>query len=755
MTTLSRTTLSPAPRPIGFIDPDRARAREASQTQAAIQSAQPRPLAQTPRPEAPDTLLRFDGGERVSFLDGSHNLMVLGTTGSGKTASVLLPAFDKLCAAGFGGIAVDSKGSLAPLLRAIARQHGREADIVEIGPYAGAMRINLLTGRDRAEAASVLKPLLLGYCAHDTDRFWRMTGFEQLMDAYEIAAARCRRAGVPLGLHVPARMLADSGFALGCFEKFKNSAASPAERELAARIADTGAHIVPCSGKKMEERIWKEQVTYYAFTLRTGMSMLRAAPGILPNFFAADGEPLDIGGMAFDQRRIVVLRLSPDSGETGAGLARLLLRQFYSSVFARGKALPAGNYVFALADELQDYVSTDPIDALNDSAFLAKCREFKCIFLGGTQSAIALSQRASGGLADVRAMLNNANVRIYFYSDDPETQRLAGVAAEDVLLHELEPSQCLLAHYDASTRRHESGVTSTGTMYEALRPILESTVQAEDRTAVPVPDEAARERRMQNRIIGKSGIEPEAQSDPPTISDCLRSARTSAAHARAGSVLQGASVHPDAGAEPVQAKAADAGTTNGGWEDSGLVEVAPQEEAAPWIDMARRAGWRTSIKKSFRICGECPEAFLDSPDFAFYAGVTAGRLTQIDRTPWHPGHAELACMSRRLQDAFFARIERFTTLDAANAIRTCAFLPPAAVYPLFSDSVWPERLRGLRPFAIGWFLGQALEGEDGAAQILSMPGARDEIRDMLASHRLPGGPSLLDAAWPEHFLSKE
>ncbi len=66
--------------------------------------------------------------------------------------------------------------------------------------------------------------------------------------------------------------------------------------------------------------------------------------------------------------------------EPGAGLARLLLRQFYTSVFALGKALAPGRYVFALADELQDYVSTDSTDALNDSAFQANSRKNKCIF---------------------------------------------------------------------------------------------------------------------------------------------------------------------------------------------------------------------------------------------------------------------------------------------------------------------------------------------------------------------------------------
>ncbi len=219
--TTATTTAIPRPtlRRIGFIDPARA---------AAIQTAQRRPQAQVAQTDAPDTLLHFDVGETVSFLDASHNVMTLGTTGSGKTASVLLPAFDRLCSAGFGDIAVDSKGSLAPLLRTIARRHGRECGVVEIGPYEGATRLNLLAGRRRAEAAAILEPLLLGYCAHDTDRFWRMTGFEQFeefltMKADSLLLGGCIATSAPLG---EPRLILERALVFGAFGTATSSASS-------------------------------------------------------------------------------------------------------------------------------------------------------------------------------------------------------------------------------------------------------------------------------------------------------------------------------------------------------------------------------------------------------------------------------------------------------------------------------------------------------------------------------------------------
>ncbi len=485
---------------LGFVDWTREGARSAERrTPASV----PAPAASAS--ETPDAILRFDGGETVTRLDASHNVLVLGTTGSGKTASVIAPALDALCAAGFGGVVIDSKGSLAPIVRAVAAKHGREADVVEVGPYADCVPVNLLAGRTAGEARDILEPLLLGYCSSDREgTFWYRTGLQQFMDACAVAHALCRKDGLPFGLHMPARMLQEPPYALTVFNRWKASLA-PDDRtghELLRRIEASSAHIIPKTAKCLDTRVWQEQTTYYASAVRTGLGILQQTPGILPHFFAPDGQPFDAERMVFDEGRIVVLRLSPDSGEAGAGLARILLREFYAAVFRRGLELPDSHYVFCIADEWQDYVSTSPLDALNDAAFIAKCREYRCIFIAGTQSAVALSQRAVHGLDDVRAMTANANIRIFLYSDDPETQRLAGSAAEDVRLHELELGECLVVRYDAGARRHASGVTSANGMHAALAPVLASAVRRRNVLAAADPNMAERERELQDRLAG-------------------------------------------------------------------------------------------------------------------------------------------------------------------------------------------------------------------------------------------------------------
>jgi type IV secretory pathway TraG/TraD family ATPase VirD4 len=59
-----------------------------------------------------ECLLRFDSGNSITFEDARHHMLVMGTTGSGKTASVVLPALSRLIEAGHCGVIIDVKGNL-------------------------------------------------------------------------------------------------------------------------------------------------------------------------------------------------------------------------------------------------------------------------------------------------------------------------------------------------------------------------------------------------------------------------------------------------------------------------------------------------------------------------------------------------------------------------------------------------------------------------------------------------------------------
>ena len=51
-----------------------------------------------------------DGHAKISFWDGTYNILVVGGTGSGKTESVMRPALSQLLHHGCPGIVLDVKG---------------------------------------------------------------------------------------------------------------------------------------------------------------------------------------------------------------------------------------------------------------------------------------------------------------------------------------------------------------------------------------------------------------------------------------------------------------------------------------------------------------------------------------------------------------------------------------------------------------------------------------------------------------------
>ncbi|MCR5259962.1 MAG: DUF4116 domain-containing protein, partial [Desulfovibrio sp.] len=261
--------------------------------------------------------------------------------------------------------------------------------------------------------------------------------------------------------------------------------------------------------KTATQRVWREQVTYDMSAIRTGLRLFRASPGLERQFFATGGAALTMDRWVYDEKKIVVLRLSPATGEVGAGISRLLLRGYYQAVYDRGLGLPEGQCTFLLADEFQDFISTDPTDALNDAAFVAKVREFRCAVLLGTQSAIALAQRAIRGISDVRTILGNCNIRIFMYSDEPETVSLA--PASETPLDALGPGQAVLVHYDVAARTHRHATTGVNGMHNALQPVLVGADRGQNQIVTPAPYEEERERVAQDLLVGGTPDEKEQE----------------------------------------------------------------------------------------------------------------------------------------------------------------------------------------------------------------------------------------------------
>ena len=194
---------------------------------------------------------------------------------------------------------------------------------------------------------------------------------------------------------------------------------------------------------------------------------------------------------------------------------------------------------------------------------------------------------------------------------------------------------------------------------------------------------------------------------------------------------------------PVEVPSTEAAATlcQLGWQDAAQDRLGSED--ATWLEKSIATGWKADIAETCRVCAECPDSFLGSPDFAFYAGFAVGRLTQIDRGLGRQSperEKELA----EAQAALYRRIHGCTGFDPAVFCCTLAFVPPVAVFGLLDDAVWPKPIFRLRPFYIGWFLGQWREGDSSASEIMALPGTLERVLDMLDAHRRQGA-SIFDA----------
>ena len=167
-------------------------------------------------------LLRFDDGLRVTFAEGCHNMLVTGTTGAGKTTSIILPAMDRLIGAGFGGVIVDVKGSLADSVRKLAARHGRLGDVVEFGPGPGARKINLFHGVDSFRFRDLLCSLLLDSANKDDRNIaFAMSGLRCLTHAYRMLHLLSRAQKLKLNFDILRRLINDHYYALRVYQNFK------------------------------------------------------------------------------------------------------------------------------------------------------------------------------------------------------------------------------------------------------------------------------------------------------------------------------------------------------------------------------------------------------------------------------------------------------------------------------------------------------------------------------------------------------
>ena len=409
----------------------------------------------------PETFLQFDSRDRrITFPDSILHAIALGTTGSGKTRTFILPALRAHIEAGHSGLIVDIKGNLADYARAMAAGCGREKDFLEYGPTKSSIPLNLLETMTIEGFHTFCMGLINKFCDGKSNNMdFHAHGASMARDAFqmlsEIAAWQRLNFGeatisptLPLILELfTSPPQATDLFNLYCSQVADNE--NEETRKFIRQVKNSNFHILN-QDRKPKGSTHREQMSYATHGLIMAIKGFLDEDGMVEKFCGNCAPGIHCRSILEEGNKIIVLRFGVTSGAAAAQVSRMILNDFYAAIYKIGLEKPERRFV--CIDELQEVVDLSS-GKYSDANFVALAREFGCGFMGATQSLSALVAKSSTESAE--AFLSNCNQKIFLYSEDPLTREHARRFDEGIDLVNLKTDEAFAVTYNSTTREHK------------------------------------------------------------------------------------------------------------------------------------------------------------------------------------------------------------------------------------------------------------------------------------------------------------
>lgn len=656
-----------------------------------------------------EKILSFDSGNFITYDDACHHLITMGTTGSGKTASIILPTLSKLFEAGQSGLIIDIKGNLRGQVKTLAEECGRSADIIEFGTSTTATPLNILESMSMHEVSEFIE--LLSYTVASKtsqNRAFYMRGNAQVCDCIKFLRLLDELTGTKYtSLALVNEFLCDPLQASKLFNTFIETlydADDNNQERFVNRIQTSKFHILNymIQTEYAKSETYLEQFNYEISTVRTAIQTLMATPGITNGFANVGSQGLDMTQI-LSQGQIVLLRFGPDTGTAGQMLSRKLITEYYKYIFTLGTEKAKDRPTFVCFDEFQEVALLDG-SRFSDSNFISQAREFKASIIASTQSVSALiSERNS--LDMVNSFVSNCNNRILFHSDDPKTQEINNRFTYDKTLMELNAGEACVMQFDSKTREHYQSIETCNTVYQATKSILEKS----DIPLAHTSNETTEMEQIKTIIIDLQEIHEENLKKKKLQEEFARMINISMQYSESddddgnGDDEQNQEEKQTGDKKQEPTTSTDDDTDNiDGDDDEPEVELDPnnvlyKEFADFFIEadqiLAIPLGWYEHVANAFRAMKENNMPVIIRSLTTHEGGLYVTRIKDTDPSPFRT--SENSNTKRRILNSFLSETKRICTLcsnQTDNKEKELLLYPKSSILPVCNECLAKHNL---------------------------------------------------------------
>lgn len=385
----------------------------------------------------------------ISYGDATSSLLVTGSTGSGKTSSVMYPVLDNLCENKCPGIILDVKGDYINFMEGL-RDKG-QSNIVFIGGSERCKGFNIMQGMNRHSFISLIESISTKQ--KGAGNYWGSKAVNSSLLIYDyLNSAQGRNPTLAELAHYliePASLVEDlSGFILGAktiSKDLESSIKKGVSDEFSIIRMGVSSHPFPEIAapifnmrKGQEASRLSEQFTWHHDSLINALGEFIDNPILKEKLSSTSEGSLDMADMIYEKNSVLVVDMPITVySRAGHALCNLLRSQFYSAIFSYDatrrveKGFGKDKFSFMLIDEYQTYANFESDHGIyNDNTFVDKSRSFGQINIFSTQGISSLLSTCGKGHS-VDSFIQNVRNKIFLSTDDSETINKVKMLSED------------------------------------------------------------------------------------------------------------------------------------------------------------------------------------------------------------------------------------------------------------------------------------------------------------------------------------